>query len=79
VRAYLRSLRRIHVCPDQRRQLRRPAFAKDFGWGAELKLEMIFQQLFGFGHGNGTPRAGGARAAQQEILDQVKEITTRTC
>ena len=31
-------------------------FAKDFGWGAELKLEMIFQQLFGFGHGNGYPK-----------------------
>ena len=33
-------------------------FAKDFGWGAELKLEMIFQQLFGFGTATATPRSG---------------------
>ena len=31
-------------------------YAKDFGWGGELKLEMIFRQLFGFGHGNGYPK-----------------------
>ena len=51
-------------------------FAKDFGWGAELKLEMIFQQLFGFGHGNGYPKERVVpEQRNKKILDQVKEIT----
>ena len=51
-------------------------FAKDFGWGAGLKLEMIFQQLFGFGHGNGYPKERVVpEQRNKKILDQVKEIT----
>lgn len=53
-------------------------FAKDFGWGAELKLEMIFQQLFGFGHGNGYPKERVVpEQRNKRILDQVKTITYR--
>ena len=53
-------------------------FAKDFGWGAELKLEMIFQQLFGFGHGNGYPRERvEPEQRNKRILDGVKAITYR--
>ena len=53
-------------------------FAKDFGWGAELKLEMIFQQLFGFGHGNGYPKERVVpEQRNKRILDQVKAITYR--
>lgn len=51
-------------------------FAKDFGWGAELKLEMIFQQLFGFGHGNGYPKERvEPEQRNKKILDQVKDVT----
>lgn len=53
-------------------------FAKDFGWGAELKLEMIFQQLFGFGHGNGYPEERvEPEQRNKKILDQVKTVTYR--
>ncbi len=53
-------------------------YAKDFGWGAELKLEMIFQQLFGFGHGNGYPKERVVpEQRNKKILDGVKEITYR--
>ncbi len=53
-------------------------FAKDFGWGAELKLEMIFQQLFGFGHGNGYPKERVVpEQRNKKILDKVKEVTYR--
>lgn len=53
-------------------------FAKDFGWGAELKLEMIFQQLFGFGHGNGYPKERVVpEQANKKILDAVKKVTYR--
>ncbi len=53
-------------------------FAKDFGWGAELKLEMIFRQLFGFGHGNGyPPERVVPEQRNKKILDQVKTITHR--
>ena len=48
-------------------------FAKDFGWGAELKLEMIFQQLFGFGHGNGYPKERVVpEQRNKKILDAVR-------
>ena len=51
-------------------------FAKDFGWGAELKLEMIFQQLFGFGHGQGYPKERvEPEQRNKKILDQVKAVT----
>ena len=53
-------------------------FAKDFGWGAELKLEMIFQQLFGFGHGNGYPKERVVpEQRNKKILDGVKKVTYR--
>ncbi len=53
-------------------------FAKDFGWGAELKLEMIFRQLFGFGHGNGYPADRVVpEQRNKKILDGVKAITYR--
>ena len=53
-------------------------FAKDFGWGAELKLEMIWQQLFGFGHGNGYPKERVVpEQRNKKILDGVKKITYR--
>ena len=53
-------------------------FAKDFGWGAELKLEMIFQQLFGFGHGNGYPKERVVpEQRNKKILDGVKALTYR--
>ena len=53
-------------------------FAKDFGWGAELKLEMIFQQLFGFGHGNGYPKERVVpEQRNKKILDGVKAKTYR--
>ena len=31
-------------------------FALNFGWGGELKLQYIFEKLFGFGHGQGYPK-----------------------
>ena len=31
-------------------------FAKGFGWGGELNLEYCFENLFGFGHGQGYPK-----------------------
>ena len=53
-------------------------FAKDFGWGAELKLEMIFRQLFGFSHGNGYPKERVVpEQRNKKILDGVKEKTYR--
>lgn len=53
-------------------------FAKDFGWGAELKLEMIFQQLFGFGHGQGYPKERVVpEQRNKKILDGVKAVTYR--
>ena len=53
-------------------------FAKDFGWGAELKLEMIFQQLFGFGHGNGYPKERVVpEQRNKKILDGVKAAAYR--
>ncbi len=53
-------------------------FAKDFGWGAELKLEMIFQQLFGFGHGNGYPKERvEPEQRNKKILDGVKAVSYR--
>ena len=53
-------------------------YAKDFGWGAELKLEMIFQQLFGYGHGQGYPKERVVpEQRNKKILDGVKAITHR--
>lgn len=51
-------------------------FAKGFGWGAELNLEMVFTQTFGFGSGNGyPPERVVPEQRNKKILDQVKAIT----
>jgi ribose 5-phosphate isomerase RpiB len=51
-------------------------FAKSFGWGAELNLTYIFEQLFGFGHGQGYPKDRVIpEQRNKKILDQVKQIT----
>ena len=53
-------------------------FAKDFGWGAELKLEQIFTQLFSFGHGQGYPKERVVpEQRNKKILDGVKAVTYR--
>jgi ribose 5-phosphate isomerase RpiB len=53
-------------------------FAKKFGWGGELKLEQIFRQLFGFGHGNGYPADRVVpEQRNKKILDGVKALTYR--
>ncbi len=53
-------------------------FAKGFGWGAELNLEMIFEQTFGHGHGNGyPPERVEPEQRNKKILDQVKQVTHR--
>ncbi|MCH5289083.1 MAG: RpiB/LacA/LacB family sugar-phosphate isomerase [Treponema sp.] len=51
-------------------------FAKDFGWGAELKLKYIFEQLFGFGHGQGYPKERvEPEQRNKKILDGIKKLT----
>ena len=51
-------------------------FAKGFGWGAELNLEMVFTQTFGFGSGNGyPPERVVPEQRNKKILDQVKAVT----
>lgn len=51
-------------------------FAKGFGWGAELNLEMVFTQTFGFGSGNGyPPERVMPEQRNKKILDQVKAVT----
>ncbi len=53
-------------------------FAKGFGWGAEINLEMIFEKTFGMGHGNGyPPERVEPEQRNKKILDQVKQITCR--
>ena len=53
-------------------------YAKDFGWGGERKLEMIFHQLFAYGHGNGYPKERVVpEQRNKKILDGVKAITYR--
>ena len=51
-------------------------FAKDFGWGAELKLEQIFDKLLSTSGGNGYPKERVIpEKANKKILDEVKKIT----
>ncbi len=53
-------------------------YAKDFGWGGERKLEMIFHQLFAYGHGNGYPKERVVpEQRNKKILDGIKAITYR--
>lgn len=51
-------------------------YAKSFGWGGELQLEMIFTQVFSYGHGKGyPPERVEAEQRNKKILDGIKEIT----
>ncbi len=54
------------------------AYAKGFGWGAELNLEYIFEKLLGQEMGQGYPRERAAiMAKNREVLNAVKEVTHR--
>lgn len=51
-------------------------YAKGFGWGAELNLKYMFEQLFGHQPGGGYPAERAIpEQANKKILDSVKEIT----
>jgi len=53
-------------------------FAKGFGWGATLNLEMVFEQTFGHGHGNGyPPERVEPEQRNKKILDKVKAVTCK--
>ena len=53
-------------------------FAKKFGWGGELKLQYIFEKLFGFGHGQGYPKERvEPEMRNKRILDEVRAKTMR--
>lgn len=51
-------------------------FAKGFGWGAELNLKYIFEQLFVEEAGKGYPKERAVpEQRNKKILDEVKKIT----
>ena len=51
-------------------------FAKGFGWGAELNLKYMFEQLFTGGHGQGYPKERvEPEQRNKKILDEVKKVT----
>ena len=51
-------------------------FAKGFGWGAELNLKYIFEQLFAEEAGKGYPKERAVpEQRNKKILDEVKKIT----
>lgn len=51
-------------------------FAKGFGWGAELRLQYIFEKLFGSESGGGYPKERVIpEQRNKKILDNIKEIT----
>ena len=53
-------------------------FALNFGWGGELKLQYIFEKLFGFGHGQGYPKERVVpEMRNKRILDEVRAKTMR--
>ena len=53
-------------------------FALNFGWGGELKLQYIFEKLFGFGHGQGYPKERvEPEMRNKRILDEVRAKTMR--
>ncbi len=53
-------------------------FALNFGWGGELKLQYIFEKLFGFGHGQGYPKDRVVpEMRNKRILDEVRAKTMR--
>ena len=52
------------------------AFAKGFGWGAELNLQYTFEKLFCTPGGGGYPKERVVpEQRNKKILDQVKEVT----
>lgn len=52
-------------------------FAMNFGWGAEINLQYVFEKLFGTEPGGGYPEEwAGAEKKNREILKQVKKIST---
>ena len=52
------------------------AFAKGFGWGAELNLEYIFEKLFQGESGQGYPKDRVIpEQRNKKILDEVKKVT----
>lgn len=51
-------------------------FAMNFGWGAEVNLEYVFEKLFGSESGGGYPEEwAAAEKRNREILKQVKTVT----
>ena len=51
-------------------------YAKGFGWGAELNLEYMFEQLFAHEAGNGYPVERAVPEKRNKlILDDVKKVT----
>ena len=51
-------------------------FAFQFGWGAEVNLQYVFEKLFGTEPGGGyPPEWAAAEQSNRKILMQVKEIT----
>ena len=51
-------------------------YAYQFGWGAELNLEAIFEKMFSCEIGNGYPdECAAAEKRNREILKQVKDIS----
>lgn len=51
-------------------------FAMNFGWGAEINLQYVFEKLFGFEPGGGYPKEwADAEKRNREILKDVKKIT----
>lgn len=51
-------------------------YAKGFGWGAELNLEYMFEQLFAHQAGNGYPVERAVPEKRNKlILDDVKKVT----
>ncbi len=52
------------------------AFAKGFGWGAELNLEYMLDKLFSAEGGGGYPKERAVPEKQnKQILDEVKKVT----
>lgn len=51
-------------------------FAKGFGWGAELNLTYIFEELFAGESGQGYPKERAVpEQRNKKILDEVKKVT----
>ena len=54
-------------------------YAKGFGWGSELELDMIFKKIFESNFGGGYPKERAeSEKLNREILNEVKKITHRS-